>query len=63
MFFAEPSAYLVYDVMAKTAFENLAGSLGAALFANGDASDLQSISGDIPELPTFDLRDSEDTGD
>ncbi|MCA9684763.1 MAG: hypothetical protein KC457_21440, partial [Myxococcales bacterium] len=56
----EPSDYLVYDVMAKKAFENLAGSLGSALFATGEAGSLQIISGEIPELPTLDLREGED---
>lgn len=53
----EPSDYLVYDVMAKKAFENLAGSLGAALFATGDAANLEVFSGEIPELPGLDLSD------
>jgi len=59
----EPSDYLVYDVMAKKAFENLASSLGAALFADGDMAGLEIVSGEIPELPGLELGgDDEDEG-
>ncbi|EDM74088.1 hypothetical protein PPSIR1_16150 [Plesiocystis pacifica SIR-1] len=58
-----PSDFLVYDVMAKKAFENLSTSLKGAFFSTGDASSLQIVTGEIPELPALDLAEGEEAGE